>query len=115
MIQHYYHNVKSYVATHWISLVIRCISLAVLVSMLGCAAAPPKADPLPQVVQVPVITPCLDKLVDRPVFMTDAQMLDGSDYQVVVNLRLDRDQRRVYEGQLEAAEQACIKPLEQTK
>lgn len=89
--------------------------VVVVIVLGGCGAAPLHADPLPTVVKVPVVTPCLDKLLDKPALMTDAQLLDGSDYQVVVNLRLDRDQRRVYEAQLEAVELACLKSVERTK
>jgi hypothetical protein len=116
MTQHYIHNVKPSLTHSWGFGVLRCITYVAVVALLaclfGCGTAPLKADPLPTVVKVPVVTPCLDKLLDKPALMTDAQLLDGSDYQVVVNLRLDRDQRRVYEAQLEAVEQACLKSVE---
>lgn len=120
MSQHYNSNVKKSDDLRWTFTVIRCIpiviaAVAIVLALTGCGAQPIKADPLPTVVKVPVLVPCLDRPTDKPVFKTDAEILDGSDYQVVVNLRIDRDTRRMYEAALEANEQACIKSVEQTK
>lgn len=120
MNQHYNSNVKFSPTRSWGFAVLRCITYVALaalaaVMLSGCGTQPIKADPLPTVVKVPVLVPCLDKATDKPLFKTDAEILDGSDYQVVVNLRLDRDQRRIYEAELEADQQACIKSVEQTK
>lgn len=118
MTEHYVNNVKPSLTKRWGFTVLRCITYIVLAGLtawlLGGCASQVKVDPLPTVVKVPVLVPCLDKPTDKPQFKTDAEILDGSDYQVVVNLRLDRDQRRVYEAALEADQQACINP-EQTK
>lgn len=85
--------------------------IAVALTLCGCASTP-KLDVQPeaQIVKVPVITPCIDSIPqpDDP-FLTDAQLLDGSDYQVVNNLRVDRDARRKYEATLTSVMQACIK------
>jgi hypothetical protein len=83
---------------------------ALVCSCAGCATAPGlNVQPTAQIVKVPVITPCIDKLPAAPTFMTDAELLDGSDYQVVLNLRIDRDQRRKYEAETQALLAACVK------
>lgn len=86
------------------------LAVAILVSCAGCATTPKlNVQPTAQIVKVPVITSCIDKVPDVPAFMTDAQLLDGSDYQVVLNLRIDRDQRRQYEAEVQALLAACVK------
>jgi len=86
------------------------LAVAILVSCAGCASTPRlDVQPTAQIVKVPVITPCIDKVPVAPTFMTDAELLDGSDYQVVLNLRIDRDQRRKYEAETQALLAACVK------
>lgn len=87
------------------------LAVAILLTLTGCGT-PHGLDVQPeaQVIKVPVVTPCIDSIPppDDP-FLTDAQLLDGNDYQVVNNLRADRDARRKYEGTLVSVMQACIK------
>jgi hypothetical protein len=85
--------------------------IAVILTLVGCASTPGlDVQPEAQIVKVPVITPCIDSIPqpDDP-FLTDAQLLDGNDYQVVNNLRADRDARRKYEATLTSVMQACTK------
>lgn len=88
------------------------VALAIIATVLsGCESDPSLVvQPTAQIVKVPVITPCIDAIPqpDDP-FLTDAQLLDGTDYQVVNNLRIDRDKRRQYEGTLVSTMQACVK------
>lgn len=88
------------------------VGLTLLVLLLTSCASGPRLDVQPeaQIVKVPVITPCIDSIPqpDDP-FLTDAQLLDGSSYQVVNNLRADRDARRKYESTLVSVMQACVK------
>lgn len=77
--------------------------------LYGCGIDPVAVQPTAQIVKEPVVVPCVDHIPQPDTaFMTDAQLLDGSDYQVVENLRIDRDQRRVYESTLVAVMQGCV-------
>lgn len=93
-----------------IYLLVWMMAVVTIAALCGCGADPVPVQPTAQIVKVPVITPCIDAIPqpDDP-FLTDAQLLDGTDYQVVNNLRIDRDKRRQYESVLVSTMQACVK------
>lgn len=92
-------------------LIIAAVAIAAVL-LSGCGTTGGlTVTPTALIAKVPVITPCIDAMPVKPAFMTDAQLLDGSDYQVVLNLRIDRDARRIYEAVVEAKMTACVKPV----
>lgn len=64
--------------------------------------------------KIPVPVYCLDRMPDKPVFRTDAQLKQGSDGEVIAGLRIDRINRADYEAELEATLRACLAPSGKT-
>jgi hypothetical protein len=83
----------------------RFIAAAALATLAGCASSPQIT--APKIVKVPVSTPCLHDVPTEPAFATDAQILAGSGYQSIVDLRIDREARKDYEQQLRASMAGC--------
>ena len=76
---------------------------ALLLLLSGCAST------MPETVMVPVATPCLDAMPDKPALYTDADLLKLPDTDFIVALGIDRQVRRKYIGELESVLQACVK------
>lgn len=76
--------------------------LLVLV-LAGCASAPPTI----QRVEIPVYTPCVKVVPERPTFEFDNLPADASDGAKVLALARDWARGRKYEGELEAIVSGC--------
>jgi hypothetical protein len=79
-----------------IALVATCVLLA------GCNGIK-----VPKTVEVPIPVPCIKERVERPFFVTDAQLAGMTDYALVLALAADRLERQGYERKLEAVIAGC--------
>lgn len=79
---------------------ISCLSL-----FAGCQSIPDA----PKEVLVPVPTPCVTALPDRPRFISDAELKQLPDGAFVIALGIDRRQNERYRAELEAVLSACVK------
>jgi len=80
-----------------------------LVLMLaGCGSAPMA----PQRVEVPVFTPCVKEVPQRPVYEFDQLAPAATDGEIVLALARDWPHGRKYEVELEAVIAGCILPDE---
>lgn len=77
------------------------ISCAVLLT--GCASAPS----VPQLVEVPVFTPCVKSVPQRPAYEFDKLTSTATDGEIVLALARDWPRGREYEGVLEAVIAGC--------
>ncbi|WP_426075156.1 hypothetical protein [Janthinobacterium sp. DSP2-3-3] len=80
------------------------IILAVL--LVGCASAPPA----PQLVEVPVFTPCVKSVPQRPAYEFDKLVPMATDGEIVLALARDWPRGRKYEVELEAVIAGCVLP-----
>lgn len=87
----------------------KSLLLAPLLLLAACATAPAVIEK-PVEVKVPVAIKCLQFAPDKPAFLDDVDLLTGSGAQVFDRVWADHLARRDYEGELEAALGACIKP-----
>ncbi len=71
--------------------------------LAGCGSAPPA----PQRVEVPVFTPCVKSMPQRPAYEFDQLAPTSTDGEVVLALARDWLRGRKYEGVLEAAISGC--------
>jgi hypothetical protein len=62
---------------------------------------------VPKVVEVPIPVPCITETVEKPAFVTDAQLLGMNDYALTIALAADRLERQGYEKKLEAQIAGC--------
>jgi hypothetical protein len=76
--------------------------LAVL-ALTGCATALQ----IPKTTQVPIAVSCINERIERPAFVTDAQLAAVDDYALVLELRADQLKRKGYEVKLEAQIAGC--------
>jgi len=76
--------------------------LAVLLA--GCASAPP----VPQRVEIPVFTPCVKEVPERPVYEFDRLPAGATDGEIILALARDWTRGRKYESDLEAAIAGCL-------
>ena len=75
-----------------------------LVLMLaGCASAPPT----PVRAEVPVFTPCVKSMPQRPAYEFDQLTPAATDGEIVLALARDWPRGRKYEGELEAVIAGC--------
>lgn len=78
--------------------------LAILAVLLaGCASAPPA----PARVEVPVMVPCIDKVLLRPAYEFDQLPASAKDGEIILALARDWARGRKYEGELEAVLAGC--------
>ena len=82
--------------------------MAVALLLTACAG-PSAYAPAPVVTEVDKVvqTPCKAPTVDKPSFAFDGLALGADIYTQVKTLLADRDQRKGYEGKLEAAVKSC--------
>ena len=73
------------------------------VLLAGCASAPPA----PQLVEVPVFTPCVKSVPQRPAYEFDKLVPMATDGEIVLALARDWPRGRRYEGALEALVEGC--------
>jgi len=78
----------------------------IILLLVGCNGTLP---PVPKTVLVPVPVPCLDKLPERPVFLSDATLSGLDDFAFVIELRRDQLELRGHVAVLTATLQACLK------
>ncbi|MBY0241762.1 MAG: hypothetical protein K2X55_20860 [Burkholderiaceae bacterium] len=77
--------------------------LASLALVAGCSSPAPVA----QRVEIPVFTPCVKVVPERPTFEFDNLPADASDGAKVLALARDWARGRKYEGELEAIVSGC--------
>lgn len=78
------------------------IILALLLG--GCASAPPAV----QRVEVPVFTPCVKEVPQRPLYEFDKLAPEAVDGAIILSLARDWPRSRAYEGKLEAIIAGCL-------
>jgi hypothetical protein len=76
-----------------------------LVALAACAHAEPRT--VVQRVLVPTPVPCRVALPARPSYAADTVSLDGTIFDLVQALLIDREQRKGHEVELEAAAKSC--------
>lgn len=80
------------------------IAAAIMLGLSGCASDGPQ---LPREVRVPVSVPCIERPLQRPSLLSDAELLALDDYGLVIALARDRRIRQAYEADLEATIAGC--------
>lgn len=82
----------------------RLIAIAgILALSAGCASNPQ----IPKETKIPVPVPCIDERIERPDFVSDADLSRMDDFELPVALAADRLARKAYEGKLEAQVAGC--------
>lgn len=71
--------------------------------LAGCGSAPP----VPQRVEVPVFTPCVKVVPQRPAYEFDQLAPAATDGEIVLALARDWPRGRKYEAELEAVIAGC--------
>ena len=85
----------------------RLTTLFVLLATLpGCLATTPS---VPNVAKVIVSVPCIDKMPDRPYFVTDADLATLDGRQTVIALRQDQLAARGYIAITDALMLSCLR------
>lgn len=79
--------------------------------LAGCGSAPLA----PQLVEVPVFTPCIKTAPQRPAYEFDKLPTAAADGEIVLALARDWPRGRKYEVDLEAAIAGCIPPEAKTE
>ena len=74
--------------------------------LAGCGSAPPA--PAPQRVEVPVFTPCVKVVPQRPAYEFDQLAPAATDGEIILALARDWPRGRKYEVELEAVIMGCI-------
>lgn len=77
-----------------------------VLALAGCASAPPAL----QRVEVPVFTPCVKEVPQRPAYEFDQLTPAATDGEIVLALARDWPRGRKYEVDLEAAIVGCVLP-----
>jgi len=78
---------------------------ALCFSLAACAHTEPRV--VVQTVKVPVSVPCKVALPAKPAYAADTVSLDGTIFDLVQALLIDREQRKGREAELEAAAKSC--------
>ena len=78
-------------------------SSAVAMLLAGCASAPPAL----QRVEIPVFTPCVKSVPQRPGYEFDKLPSTATDGEIVLALARDWPRGRTYEALLEAIVEGC--------
>lgn len=79
--------------------------------LAGCSSAPLA----PQLVEVPVFTPCVKVVPQRPIYEFDKLGPAASDGEIVLALARDWPRGRKYDAELEAVIAGCIPPDEKAE
>jgi len=85
--------------------------LAVVALSAGCTSTPPA----PQRVEVPVFTPCVKEVPQRPTYEFDMLPSTATDGEIVLALARDWPRGRKYEVELEAVIAGCSLPDEKAE
>ena len=76
---------------------------ALVLLLAGCASAPPA----PVRVEIPVFTPCVKSVPQRPAYEFDQLAPAATDGEIVLALARDWPRGRKYEGEMEAVIAGC--------
>ncbi|WP_402719112.1 hypothetical protein [Janthinobacterium rivuli] len=79
--------------------------------LAGCGSAPLA----PQRVEVPIFTPCVKEVPQRPVYEFDKLAPMATDGEIVLALARDWPRGRMYEVELKAVIAGCILPDEKAE
>jgi len=79
--------------------------LLIVLLLAGCSSQPK----LPEIVRVPIPTPCIDQLPEEPDLAQDDALLAMDDYRAVLTMWRDRLSAKVAYDELRAIAQACVK------
>ena len=79
--------------------------------LAGCGSAPL----VPQLVEIPVFTPCVKSLPQRPAYEFDQLTPEATDGEIILALARDWPRGRKYEVELEAVIAGCIQPDEKAE
>ena len=82
-----------------------------VLELAGCGSAPLA----PQLVEIPVFTPCVMSMPQRPAYEFDQLTPAATDGEIVLALARDWPHGRKYEVELEAVIAGCILPDENTE
>ena len=74
--------------------------------LAGCGSAPLA----PQLVEIPVFTPCVKSMPQRPAYEFDQLTPEATDGEIVLALARDWPRGRKYEVEVEAAIAGCVLP-----
>ena len=80
------------------------LQLILVILLASCASAPPA----PVRVEIPVFTPCVEVVPQRPAYEFDQLRPSASDGELVLALARDWPRGRKYEGELEAIIEGCL-------
>jgi hypothetical protein len=83
----------------WLALV------AVTLMLPACAHRAPRI--ITKEVRVPIVAPCAPQLPPAPSYAADRVLLDGTVFDLVQALLVDREQRKAREAELSAAVEGC--------
>ena len=79
--------------------------LGAILMLSGCAHRTPRI--VTKEVRVPIVAPCAPHLAPAPSYAADQVLLDGTVFDLVQALLIDREQRKVREAELSAAVEGC--------
>ena len=79
--------------------------------LAGCGSAPLA----PQLVEIPVFTPCVKSMPHRPPYEFDQLTPEATDGEIILALARDWPRGRKYEVELEAVIAGCIQPDEKAE
>ncbi|MGK5049943.1 hypothetical protein [Janthinobacterium sp. RB2P8] len=86
--------------------IIRNFAISCAALLAGCASAPPAV----QRVEIPIFTPCVKSVPQRPAYEFDQLAPAATDGEIVLALARDWPRGRKYEVELEAAIAGCVLP-----
>jgi hypothetical protein len=81
------------------------VAILAALALAACAHTEPRV--VVQRVSVPVSVPCKVTLPARPAYAAHTVSLDGTIFDLVQALLIDRETRKAREAELEAAAKAC--------
>jgi hypothetical protein len=87
------------------------LQLILVILLASCASAPPA----PVRVEIPVFTPCVKVVPQRPAYEFGQLAPAATDGEIVLALARDWLRGRPYEAQLEAVIAGCIQPDEKAE
>ena len=82
----------------------RKLALLYVMLLAGCGSVPLA----PQLVEIPVFTPCVKSMPQRPVYEFDQLTPAATDGEIVLALARDWQRGRKYESELEAIIEGCL-------
>lgn len=94
-------------STRHLNMLLAYLSLAALlaIGLAGCATPEPRV--VTKEVRVPVAVTCAPPMPPAPTYAADAAPLDGTIFDLVQALLIDREQRKISELSLRAALEGC--------